>query len=192
MDYKYPNLVMGHVMHAKGQTAVDVVMALIVVLVILSIFTNIHSQFQLTQKEISLRQQLRENAFGTAQFITQAGWYIHSNPSLPLVPLQANIVSINNFTSFSGQSNLYPIRALEKAQGFDCLASKLSSSVGTSTATEWTLQLKLISSDTKLSQDVNEISPFIVPLNFPVQIPTSNPALSRVIFSSCYEPVVIP
>ncbi len=179
-------------MHAKGQTAVDVVMALIVVLVILSIFTNIHSQFQLTQKEISLRQQLRENASGTAQFITQAGWYIHSNPSLPLAPLQANIAAINNFTSFSGESTIYPIRALEKAQGFDCLVSKIGSPTGFSTAEDWNLQFRLIASDTGLSQDLDEISHFIVPANFPVQIPTPNPAVSRVIFSSCYEPVVIP
>lgn len=164
-------------MNSKGQTAMDIVMALVVLLVVMSIFSNIQSQFSLTQKEITLRQQLRANAISAAQFVTQAAWYEHADPA-------GGTNIINNFSSFSGQSAISPIRAFGKLQGFDC-----SATTTTVNANEIAFELLLLKTDTGLSQNISEKSIMVHPTNFLIDI--SDPAVSKVIFNSCFEPVVV-
>ncbi len=145
-------------MRPKGQSGLDAVAAMVVALLVLTAFGPVSNAFQASQKEISLRQQLRQTGELASTALTYAHWYRSLDPIL------------SNGAFSTGKVSLHSIRAVAHAQGFECHPVKTTS----------VLQLTLLKEDTGLSRDIVEMHPVMLPTGM-----SWDP--SKVVFSSCEE-----
>ena len=147
-------------MHSRGQSGLDAVTAMVVALLVLTAFGPVSNAFQASQKEISLRQQLRENVALAGDALTYAHWYRSPDPFL----------ASSSFAS--GNIPLFSIREIEHAQGYECHPDVFSS----------VIQLKILKSDSGLAQDIVESRS----ISLPSSVAWSS---SKVSFSSCEQPL---
>ena len=170
-------------MHARGQTGMDMVLALVFLLTVLAIFTGVQSRFLSSQGLITVQSQLHENARASSFLLTQAGWYF------PNAPAHA---AFRPYASFSSQQALFPPRSFARSQSFSCIPSlerDLLSLSGDSNVV-----FSLPASETNFPRDIVARFPAFIPTAFPAAVPQSAiPAPSRVVLDSCDTPLrVIP
>lgn len=140
----------------RGQMAIDLVFALILILLALQGFSSVMTHFQDVQKEISLRQQLRENTRVSAIFILVSNLYFHRPFDYITEYLTQNPASDGKrlsiqtgwFSRATGTIPLNPVRFVETPQGFDC-------NIWSDLQDANLLFFTIFSSDSGLSKDVN-------------------------------------
>jgi hypothetical protein len=147
-------------MHARGQAALDLMMAFILVLVIGSALSTVVQTYTSTQKEIGIHQQLHESGNLIALFLSNAMLPYHAPQSYPTaLGLSSTLVTtVNSFTRGSGALSPFSIRAFEFPQGVPC-----------SIITDWdqnTISLRVEGSDVGLSTAVQSVHPFYPPQGF--------------------------
>jgi hypothetical protein len=167
-------------MLSRGQTSLDLVLALVVVIVGLSILAPVQSRFLSTQNELSLRHELRANAATAGNLITQAGWYAHA--STPYA-------GYNSFSYFGASLPTFRTRAMGKPQGFSCTPSIVSSSA--SGVQDANIILSLPAVDTGLAQDIVEKGPAVIPPTWVFVVPNPSNLPSRLQWDACDEPIQV-
>ncbi len=70
-------------MHSKGQSGLDLLLALLVLLIVLNVFSSVLDRFEDVQKEISIRQQVRENLQQIHWLASYAGGYYYEAGEYP-------------------------------------------------------------------------------------------------------------
>jgi hypothetical protein len=115
-------------MHARGQAALDILLALVIMLVVLVSLNGVLSSFTSAQGTIALHQQIHEQGRLTGMFLS-----LHSNrfheaygyPTKsggPVSPITFVDV-INDYTRSTGSLSLPPIRSVGYPQGVPCTIS---------------------------------------------------------------------
>lgn len=109
-------------MDTRGQAALDLLLALVILLVVLASLGGILSSFTTTQKEISLHQQLGEQARLSAVFLSLHAQHFHENYSYPSRPggPPSLVDVVNAHTRSTGTLSLTPVRVSGYAQGVPC------------------------------------------------------------------------
>ena len=112
-------------MHSRGQAALDLLLALVVLLVVLASLEGVLSSFASTQKEIGIHQQLDEQARVSALFLSLHSRFFHESHSYPTKggPSSFFVDSLNDFISSTGSLSLSPVRASGYPQGVGCVIS---------------------------------------------------------------------
>lgn len=158
--------------------ALDLLLAMIVLLVALASFTPILERFQDTQSQVSLSQQLRANAHLSALFISDSVNQFRVQSNYPATATLAGGALLPSrwapYTHFSGSLPLSPVRGLYTAQGFDCTA------VFDSTA--HTLTLTIPKSDAGTDDDAAGTRSIAFAAGYPQ---------TAVQFTGCFAPLVI-
>lgn len=103
-------------MPVKGQSALDLLLALLVLLIVLNVFTSVLTRFGEVQKEISIRQQLRENLSLISVFTTYSGGLFYRPnvyPPTNTFPAFGTLLVdyTNHFTRTFGSVALEQVRA---------------------------------------------------------------------------------
>lgn len=112
-------------MFPRGQTALDLLLGLLVLLIVLNAFSGVLTRFEEVQKEMSIRQQLHENLFLIRSFTEYSSSFAfdqHIYPksnSLPEGTLVADY--FNYFTRSFGTASLKPVRAVGVQSYVPCL-----------------------------------------------------------------------
>jgi hypothetical protein len=106
-------------MRSRGQAALDLLLALVILLVVLASMGGILSSFTDTQKEISLHQQLDEQARVSALFLSSYSRFMHED----IDPPPSFIATLNEYTRVEGGLPLSSIRVSGYPQGVDCSIS---------------------------------------------------------------------
>lgn len=109
-------------MDTRGQAALDLLLALVIALVVLASMGGVLSSFTNTQKEISLHQQLDEQARLSALFLSLHSSHFHENYSYPaaLGGPPSFVDVMNAHIRSEGAISLSPVRISGYAQGVPC------------------------------------------------------------------------
>ncbi|MEK6902500.1 MAG: hypothetical protein AABX02_02855 [archaeon] len=106
--------------HSRGQMALDLLFALLILLIVLSALAPVLNRFEESHAEISLHQQLRENGMSSQFLLSSSASYFREPISYPGNP---NVVTITNTTVRApGGILLSTLRALKSPQGFSCIS----------------------------------------------------------------------
>ncbi len=70
-------------MNSSGQSGLDLILGLLVLLMVLNVFSSVLARFEETQKEISIRQQLRENLSQIRWLTSYAGSFNYDAGDYP-------------------------------------------------------------------------------------------------------------
>ncbi|MFH0970918.1 MAG: hypothetical protein V1776_05710 [Candidatus Diapherotrites archaeon] len=143
-------------MRSTGQAAIDLLLALLLVLVVMGAFAGVVTSYTETQKQIGIHQQLAEDAILLRLFLTQGSFIYHEDLVYPSASI--NESAINTASSLSSHTPISPIRAFEHAQGIDCA---LDADFGNQN-----LELTVLGSDAGLSSDVKKSLSFSTPAGF--------------------------
>jgi hypothetical protein len=112
-------------MSPRGQTALDLLLGLLVLLIILNAFSGVLTRFEEVQKEMSIRQQLRENLFLIRSFTEYSSSFAfdqHIYPKTNSLPQGTLVVDyVNYFTRSFGTVELKPVRAVGVQSYVPCL-----------------------------------------------------------------------
>ncbi len=102
-------------MHVRGQSGLDLLLSLLVLLIVLNVFSSVLVRFEEVQKEISIRQQLRENIFlmGTLTAYTSGKFSdIRVYPQTNNIPRSVDLTArLNAYSRSSGMIDLENIRS---------------------------------------------------------------------------------
>lgn len=116
--------------NGRGQSSLDMVFGLLVLLIVLNSFTYVWDRFEETQKEISIRQQIRDNVWLNDLFYVYGAFQfqdLHSYP--PVNTSSGQIIQtqlpylINHYTRTTGTISFPTVRALGFANGVPCTSS---------------------------------------------------------------------
>lgn len=111
-------------MHARGQMALDLVLAMLVLLVILNAFSSVYAQFQATNNEISVRQQLRDQALLAGFLVGDSMNQVYASTPYPATatrPSGNGLPNVlNQFVRFTGKVPLSTVHAFNFPQGVSC------------------------------------------------------------------------
>ncbi len=166
-------------MRARGQSGMDMVLAIVFLLTVLAVFSSVQSRFMSSQGLLTTQSQLHANARSVSFLLTQAGWYF------PPAPAQA---AYRPFAFFASQEELFSPRSFGQEQSLSCIPS-LERSLASADAN---VVLSLSSAETSFSRDVVVSFPVFLPLSFPAFVPQTIPASpSRVVLDSCDLPVSV-
>lgn len=147
-------------MDIRGQAALDLLLALVIALVVLASMGGILSSFTDTQKEISLHQQLDEQARLSALFLSLHSQYFHENYPYSTAPGgPPSFVDVMNVHIRSeGAIVLSPVRISGYAQGVPC-----------SIAVNWSagsVEFTSVANDAGLGSNVSAESFFVPRIGF--------------------------
>ncbi len=170
-------------MHARGQTGMDMVLAIVFLLTVLAVFTSVQSRFLSAQGLITVQSQLHANARASSFLITQAGWYFPNAPAH---------VAFRSYAFFSSQQALFPPRSFSRSQSFFCSTSLERDPL--SLSSDSNVVFSLPASETNFPRGITARFPAAIPTAFPATVPQSTPSLpSRVVLDSCDAPLrVVP
>ncbi len=114
-------------MVARGQMALDLLLGLLVLLIVLNAFSVVLDRFEETQKEVSIRQQVRENILLTQLLVTYSAAHSHDISTYPasngpvITPTGPSLPNlVNTFTRSPGEVSLSTVRALNYPSGIVC------------------------------------------------------------------------
>ena len=111
-------------MRSSGQSALDLLLSLLVLLIVLTVFSSVLTRFEEVQKEMSIRQQLRENLSQIHWLSSYAASQFHeisSYPATASVPVGFALSSRTNaYARTSGTVLLKPVRATGVQTAIDC------------------------------------------------------------------------
>lgn len=151
-------------MRSRGQAALDLLLALVILLVVLASMGGILSSFTDTQKEISLHQQLDEESRLAALFLGLHAQRMHGAANYPTnvsggPSSPDTLVSVTNAYAHSTGALLLPsVRISGYPQGVPC-----------SITPDWvagTIEFKTVGSDAGLANEVTAIHGFVSPGGF--------------------------
>jgi Tfp pilus assembly protein PilW len=108
----------------RGQSALDLLLGLLILLIVLNIFSGVMSRYEDVQKEISIRQQLRDN-LSVMSLLTgyAAGFFydIRDHPATNSLPQGHLLYSRTDiFTRSTGIVALDPVRGVDVPSPFLC------------------------------------------------------------------------
>ena len=161
-------------MRSRGQSGLDLVLALIIVLTVMSSFSGVIDSFTNLQKQSSIRQQVSQGSVLVSTLISSGGLVYREPLNYPTLGVPV-VDAVNSRARFNGSVSPFPIKSFEHPQGLDCVA-----------AADWAnyfSQVSVSAADGGLSQDVVLSSPFYTPVNF-------NNAHSFV-FDGCDSPIQV-
>lgn len=111
-------------MRSSGQSALDLVLSILVFLIVLTVFSSVLTRFEEVQKEMSVRQQLRDNLSQIHWLSSYAASQFHEISVYPhTANLPAGIVlstRTNAYSRTSGTVLLQPVRATGVQTSVDC------------------------------------------------------------------------
>lgn len=111
--------------HIRGQSALDLLLSLIIVLIVLSSFSTILSRFDEVNREISLRQQLRENSSLITSLATYSSTVMNQGLNYPPTnSLPGGNLLQNGYFDHSRAGSivlLTPIRSLSSVDSSSCV-----------------------------------------------------------------------
>lgn len=109
-------------MRSRGQSSLDLLFALVVMLVVLASLNGVVSSFSASQKEIALHQQLRENGFVSGVFLAGLTHSYHGSFSYPVKPSTFSSLStvVDGFVRGTGSMPLSSVRIAGYPQGVSC------------------------------------------------------------------------
>lgn len=111
-------------MHIRGQSGLDLLLGLLVLLIVLNVFSSVLVRFEEVQKEISIRQQLRENIILMGMLTSYAGTKYQGIHFYPLtnntligfdLPLRANA-----YSRFTGIVDLEGVQSAGSQSAIPC------------------------------------------------------------------------
>ncbi|MDP2666993.1 MAG: hypothetical protein Q8P05_05845 [Candidatus Diapherotrites archaeon] len=153
-------------MYSRGQTGLDLVLSLIIVLVALLAFTGVVDGFQKSQLEISIRQQARENLDAVAELTIYTHQHFHSNIPYGLGGGINLPQKTNQYTKFTGTIPTLPVKGLSQAGGYDCLFDFQFFDNPNATDQQDGLSIVIPSTQTGLADDVYVDRNLIAPEQF--------------------------
>jgi len=110
--------------YIRGQSALDLLLSLVIVLLVLSSFTTILSRFDEVNREISLRQQLRENSSLITAVTTYSSTVMSQDMSYPAtnsLPIGRQLpLTYFDYARANSVVLLTPIRSLSSANSLSC------------------------------------------------------------------------
>ena len=142
-------------MASRGQMGLDLVIALILVLIVFLGFAQLVSQFEKSQLEMSLRQQLQQNADVVGELTIHAFQYYRLNLDYP-VGYKTFTPIFNQYTHMTGRIHTSPVRGIHFANGYNCKFNIAYTFVPTGVSSG-IISISLPASQTGLSRDVNGI-----------------------------------
>lgn len=111
-------------MRPLGQSALDLLLGLLVLLVVLNLFSGVVTRYDEVQREMAIRQQLRENLNMISTFIDYgSGFYYNSQvyPKTNSLPESSYLYERHNFFLRSfGAASLSPVRGVGISSPFSC------------------------------------------------------------------------
>lgn len=147
-------------MRSRGQAALDLLLALVILLVVLASMGGVLSSFTDTQKEISLHSQLDEQSRLSAFFLGLHAARFHADISYPTnsggpSPLDTLVSVTNKHARSTGALLLPPVRISGYPQGVPCTI--------TADLANGEVEFKTSSGESGLPSDVVADSVFISP-----------------------------
>lgn len=140
-------------MDRRGQMALDLVIAFILVLVVFLGFVEVVTNFQESQLEIGLRQQLQQNASVISEMTIHAFQYYHVNFKYP--NSHSTVIPVTNqFTRMTGKIHTSPIQGIELGNSLNCKI-KINYVPGPGSSYLGIITLSIPSTQTGLPRDVN-------------------------------------
>lgn len=111
-------------MRIKGQSGLDLLLGLLVLLIVLNVFSSVLTRFEDVQKEISIRSQLRENLLQVHWLTSYAGSHFYQAVDYPATSSQPRgsqlTLRTNEFARSTGVTILEKVRAVTTQPEMNC------------------------------------------------------------------------